>query len=213
MSHVLVIGASRGIGLETVEQALAGGHEVRAFARNAERIGIASADLEKRRGNAIEPRDVAAALEGIDVVVQALGVDAGPEMVLGPVRLFSESTRVLLAAMKDAGVGRLIAVTGFGAGDSRAQIGCLQGIGFRLFLGRAYDDKDLQEQLIRSSGLDWVIVRPVILTKGSHSGRYRVLVDREQWRNGFISRADVADFIVRQIDDDSYLGRTPVLTY
>ena len=53
----------------------------------------------------------------------------------------------------------------------------------------------------------------MILTKGSLSGRYKVLVDRKDWRNGFISRADVADFLLRQIDDDSHLGQTPVLTY
>ncbi len=213
MSHLLVIGASRGIGREVVKQALAGGHRVRAFARRAEHIDIASPQLEKRRGNALERGDVAAALAGTDVVIQALGVDAGPEMVLRPVSLFSESTRVLLAAMEDAGIKRLISVTGFGAGDSRASLGCLEGLGFWLLLGRAYDDKGIQERLIRESNLDWVIARPVILTKGSRSGRYKVLVDRKDWRNGFISRADVADFIVKQIDDDSHLGKTPVLTY
>ncbi len=213
MAHILVIGASRGIGLEAVKQALARGHNVRAFARSADRISLSSPDLEKRSGNALEPRDVTAALDGIDVVIQALGVDASPEMVLRPVRLFSDATRVLLGAMSDAGVKRLIAVTGFGAGDSRSSLGCVQGLGFQLLLGRAYDDKDIQERLIRDSDLDWVIARPVILTKGARSGRYKVLVDRKDWRNGFISRADVADFLVGQIDDDSYLGQTPVLTY
>ncbi len=213
MPHVLVIGASRGIGLEAVKQALARGHKVRAFARSADRIGLSNPDLETRNGNALEARDVTAALDGIDVVIQALGVDASPEMVVRPVCLFSDATRVLLAEMKDAGTKRLIAGTGFGAGDSRSSLGCLQGLGFRLLLGRAYDDKDSQERLIRDSDLDWVIARPVILTKGSLSGRYKVLVDRKDWRNGFISRADVADFLVRQIDDDSHLGQTPVLTY
>ena len=213
MTHLLVIGASRGIGLEVVKQALGIGHKVRAFARSADQIDIASPALEKRRGNALEPGEVAAALSCTEVVIQALGVDAGPDMVLRPVSLFSESTRVLLAAMEDAGVQRLISVTGFGAGDSRASLGCLEGLGFRLLLGRAYDDKAVQERLIRESALDWVIARPVILTKGSRSGRYKVLVEREDWRNGFISRADVADFLVKQIDDDSYLGTTPVLTY
>ena len=213
MAHVLVIGASKGIGLEVVKQALAARHHVRAFARSADRIDVSGPALETRRGNALEPVDVREALEGTDTVIQVLGVDTGPKMVLGPVSLFSQSTKVLLSAMQDAGVKRLISVTGFGAGDSRARLGCLQGIGFRLLLGRAYDDKDVQERLIRESDLDWVIARPVILTKGSRSGRYKVLVDRKDWRNGFISRADVADFLVRQIDDDTYLGKTPVLTY
>jgi len=213
VAHVLIIGASRGIGLEAVNRALACGHQVRAFARSADRIGITDSNLEKCTGDALDSRDVAAALDCIDVVIQALGVAAGPGMILGPVRLFSQSTRVLVPAMQEAGAKRLIGVTGFGAGNSRAKLGCFQRLGFRMFLGRAYDDKDVQEELIRKSNLDWIIVRPVILTNGSHSGRYRVLVDRKEWRNGLISRADVADFSVSQIEDDTYLGKTPVLTY
>jgi uncharacterized protein YbjT (DUF2867 family) len=77
--------------------------------------------------------------------------------------------------------------------------------------GARYDDKDEQEDLIQDSKLDWVI-RPVILTNGSRTGKYHVLVEPRSWRIGFISRADVADFLVKQIDDDTYLGETPVLT-
>jgi putative NADH-flavin reductase len=115
--------------------------------------------------------------------------------------------------MQRRNVRRLIVVTGFGAGDSREAIGCLQRIPFRLFLGRAYNDKDVQERLIKESGLDWTIVRPGILTKGARTGRYRVLVEPSQWRNGVISRADVADFIVRSIDDDGRAQQAPVLIW
>jgi putative NADH-flavin reductase len=213
MSHVLIIGASKGSGLEAVKRALACGHSVRALARSAKRIRLSNPNLEKWPGNALKREDVQSALDGIDTVIQALGIAAGPEMVVGPVLLFSRSTRILVPAMEDAGVRRLICVTGFGAGDSRASIGCLQSIPFRIFLGRAYDDKDIQEDLIRESHLDWVIVRPGVLTNGGKTGRYQVLVDPRRWRNGLISRADVADFLIRQIEDDTYLGKTPVIVY
>lgn len=212
MASVLVIGASKGIGLEVVKQALAHSHHVRALARTADRIPVNHPALEKLQGDALDKIAVKTALDGVDVVIQALGVAAGPEMVLSPVHLFSASTRVLVPAMAEVGVRRLICVTGFGAGDSRSTLGCLQGIAFGLILGRAYADKDLQEKLIRDSDLDWVIVRPVVLTSGSRTGRYRVLVDPKEWRNGLISRADVADFLVKQIEDDAYLRQTPVLT-
>ncbi|MGB6923942.1 MAG: NAD(P)-binding oxidoreductase, partial [Methyloceanibacter sp.] len=65
---------------------------------------------------------------------------------------------------------------------------------------------------IRRSSLDWVIVRPGILTNGARTGRYQVLEDAKSWRNGFISRADVADFLIKQIEDNTYLRKTPVLT-
>jgi putative NADH-flavin reductase len=152
-----------------------------------------------------------AALDGIDVVVQTLGI--GADELFKSVNLFSESTRILIAAMQRRNVRRLIVVTGFGAGHSRGAIGCLQRIPFRLFLGRAYNDKDVQERLIKESGLDWTIVRPGILTKGARTGRYRVLVEPSQWRNGVISRADVADFIVRSIDDDGRAQQAPVLIW
>jgi putative NADH-flavin reductase len=211
VAHVLVIGASGGIGRETLSAALDAGHRVRAFSRSANEIDLESSELEKRPGDAMKATDVDAALDGIDVVVQALGI--GADELFKPVDLFSESTRILLAAMQRRQVRRLIAVTGFGAGDSREAIGCLQRIPFRLFLGRAYDDKDVQERLIKKSGLDWTIVRPGILTNSSRTGRYRVLVEPSQWRNGVISRADVADFIVGSMDDDDRIHQAPVLIW
>ena len=209
---LLVIGASRGIGLEVVKQALSRGHEVRAFAQSAEAIRLSNTRLEKRNGNALKVSDISSAMAGVDAVILTLGVRAGPGMVLGPVDLFSRATEIVIDAMKKARVRRLICVTGFGAGDSRAKLGPLQAIFFQLLLGRAYEDKDVQEVMVRKSGLDWIIVRPVVLTNGPKSGRYKVLDNPKDWRSGTISRADVADFLVKQVQDPGYLGKTPVLT-
>lgn len=206
---VLIIGASRGVGLETTRQALAAGHRVRAFARSADGIRLQNARLEKIRGDALKAADVEAALEGVDVVIQALGVGFGD--LIRPVRLFSDATRVLIRAMEAKGVKRLIAVTGFGAGDSREAIGLMQLLPFSLVFGRAYDDKSEQERLIKRSSLEWTIARPGLLTDGRRTGRPKILADPSQWRNGMIARADVADFLVRQIDDRTYLRKAPVL--
>jgi uncharacterized protein YbjT (DUF2867 family) len=84
---------------------------------------------------------------------------------------------VLVTAMEKAKVKRLICVTGFGAGDSRGHGGFLYSVAFHLLLGRVYDDKDVQERIVRNSKLDWVIVRPVILTDGLKTNAYRALVD------------------------------------
>lgn len=209
---LLVIGASRGIGLEVVKQALARGHEVRAFAQSADAIRLSNARLEKRNGNALKVSDIASAMTGVDAVILTLGIRAGPGMVLGTVDLFSRATQIVVDAMKKARVKRLICVTGFGAGESRAKLGPLQTIVFQLLFGRAYDDKDVQEVMVRKSGLDWIIVRPVILTNGPKTGRYKVLDNPKDWRSGTVSRADVADFLVKQVQDSAFLGKTPVLT-
>ena len=207
--RVLVIGASKGVGLETTRQALEAGYDVRALARSAATMSVSNAKLEKVRGDALNSKDVEAALIGVDAVIVTLGVGLGD--LFRPVYLFSDATRVLLDAMRAKGVKRLICVTGFGAGDSRSSINCLQRLPFLAVFGRAYDDKSRQEQLIKESSLDWTIARPGVLTGGPRTERYKVLAEASQWRNGIISRADVAEFLVRQIEDPTYLNKTPVL--
>ena len=125
MAKVLIIGASHGIGLQTVRSALRAGHNVQAFARSATGISIQDANLTKVSGNALDPDSIRNVLRDIDVVIQTLGVDFSPRLVFEGTRLFSESTRILVDAMKAAGVKRLITVTGLGAGDSRGHGGLL----------------------------------------------------------------------------------------
>ncbi|MBT8039445.1 MAG: NAD(P)H-binding protein [Xanthomonadales bacterium] len=211
MSNILVIGASRGIGLETVKCALADGHRVRAFARSADQIQLDDPNLERFTGDAMKEADVRGALADMDAVIQTLGVKAGPEMVIRGTKLFSKATRVLVQAMQAEGVSRLVALTGFGTGDSRNQGGCLYDLGFNAVLGRVYDDKNVQEHLIRSSDLAWTIARPVILTDRPATLRYRVVLDPDDWSPGTIARADVADFLVKQVASDEYLHKAPVL--
>jgi putative NADH-flavin reductase len=212
MAKLLVIGASRGIGLETVKTALRAGHNVRALARSAAGIPIQDAGLQKMSGDALDSDTIRNALDGVDVVVQTLGVDFSPRAIFERTTLFSRSTRILVDAMKATDVKRLITVTGLGAGDSRGYGGLLyDAVVFPLILKRVYDDKDVQEWIIRSSGLDWTIVRPGLLTNGPATGRYRVLTASRDWQFGSISRADVADFLVRQIDERTLIGATPLL--
>ncbi|WP_213270615.1 NAD(P)H-binding protein [Hyphomonas sp.] len=211
MATVLIIGASSGIGLATTRLALERGHSVVAFARSAGQIALQHARLRKLVGNARKTDDVRLALAGVDAVIQTLGVPANTRMITGPVDLFSTATTTLLPLMKELGIRRLISVTGFGAGESRSSIAPLQRLGFNLVFGRAYGDKDLQEQLITQSGLDWTIVRPGVLINTRKVGRYRVLVSQQNWRNGIVSRSDVADFLVRQLTDETCLKQAPVL--
>ena len=211
MVHILVIGASRGIGQAVTEAAVLRGHGIRAMSRSGAAPPGHAGRIEAFKGDALAPDDVVRALEGIDVVVQALGVPVSLDLITKPVTLFSAATRVLLPAMAAANVNKLVAVTGFGAGDSNASINLLQRLPFTLFLGRAYDDKSEQERLIEASDLDWLIVRPGVLTSGPKSGAYRVLTEPNSWRNGIVSRADVADFITERISIDRFGREKPVI--
>jgi putative NADH-flavin reductase len=123
VATVLIIGASRGIGLEAVKAALEAGHSVRALARSAQRICLDHPKLEKIAGDALEMVTVKRALTGVDVVIQSLGVAPGLEAIVKPTRFFSKATRVLVTAMEKAQVKRLICVTGFGAATAAAMAG------------------------------------------------------------------------------------------
>ena len=212
MAKLLIIGASRGIGLETVRAALRAGHRVRALARSAASMPIQDANLDTVSGDALDRDTIRDALQDVDVVIQTLGVNFAPKLIFEGTTLFSDSTRILVDAMKVAGVKRLIAVTGLGAGDSRGHGGFIyDAVVFPLLLKRVYDDKDVQEWIIRSSGLDWTIVRPGLLRNRPATGRYRVLTALKDWQFGAISRSDVANFLVEQIDNRTLVGTTPLL--
>jgi putative NADH-flavin reductase len=181
------------------------------MARSASAIRLRDPKLQKLDGDALDQDTIERAVAGVDAVIQTLGVSPTPELILGGTRLFSTAARVLVNAMEARAVRRLICVTGFGAGDSRGRGGLLYNGALCLFLGRIYADKDAQEWIIRRSRLDWTIVRPTILTDGRRTGAYRVLVDARDWRSGFISRADVAEFLVKQVNDAKLVHKTPAL--
>jgi len=210
---VLIFGATGGTGHLLVEQALERGHDVTAFARDPAKAGAARARLVIVRGDVMDAASVERAMPGHDAVLCALGA---PAVKTGTVR--SDGTRHVVRAMEKAGVRRLVCQSALGCGDSREVLErapfIFRHIVVPLFLRSVFSDHDVQEEHIRRSRLDWIIVRPGNLTDGRHTGAYR---------HGFpatdatittrISRADVADFMVRQLADDTYLRKTPGLSY
>jgi len=209
---LLVIGASKGVGYETVRRALERGWRVKAFARSAASMTLRDPNLTPAPGDARDEEQLSAALDGVDAVALTLGVPADRRMITGPITLFSQATRAVVAAMEAGESRRLVCLTGFGAGDSRRAIHPLQRAPFELLLGRAYRDKDRQEEIVKARRLDWTLVRPGVLAPGPRTGRYRVRLDPTAWRNGLITRADVADYIVRAADDPATVHTAPVLT-
>jgi putative NADH-flavin reductase len=116
--------------------------------------------------------------------------------------------------MKKAGVRRLICVTGIGAGDSKGHGGFIYDTLILPFLFRTvYADKDRQEALMKASGADWTIVRPGFLSNDPLTKNYRILTDLTGVTAGRISRADVAHFILQELEARQYLRQTPLLTY
>lgn len=207
---LLVIGASRGIGFELLQQVLQAGHEVTVVVRNPHRLPISHENLKVIKGDILEKGPIEEAVNGQDAVCLTIGIKNTRQ----PVSVFSEGTKTVVGAMKKSSCKRLICVTGIGAGDSKGHGGFLYDKLFKpLFLKTIYEDKDRQEAIVRESGLDWVIVRPGFLTNASRTGKYRVLTNLSGVKTGKISRADVAEFILREAAEMKYRGQTPLLTY
>lgn len=208
--RLLLIGATRGIGRQTLAQALAGGHEVRVLARRPQRLDLRHERLTVLPGDIEEEAVVFQAVAGMEAVVVTIGI----RPTWQPVTVFSRGTKNVLTAMAAQGVPRLLVVTGIGAGDSKGHGGFFYDLIFQpLLLKTIYEDKDRQEELIRQSGTDWTIVRPGFLTNGPLTGRYRVITDLTGVIAGKISRADVAHFLLQELAGHAYVGQTPLLTY
>ncbi len=206
---ILIVGASRGIGRQLLEQALTSGHTVTALVRAPQRLAAQHERLRVVKGDILDPASVALAMDGQDAVCCTIGVKTPWDQP----GVFSQGTKNLLQAMKKSGVKRLVCVTGVGAGDSKGHGGFLYDMILRPFLfGPIYPDKDRQESMIKASDVDWTIVRPGFLTNGPLTRTYRALTDLTGITAGWISRADVAHFLLRELEAKRYLRQTPLLT-
>lgn len=209
--RVLVVGATGGTGQQLVQQALERGYEVTALVRNPARLQLTHAQLRVVKGDVLDYACVSAAVQGQDAVLSALG----HRRLFVPSRVQSEGTQNVLRAMKEHGVSRFVCETALGLGSSAGRMGLFGTLLFLpVFLPIYFWDKSRQEKAIGESDLDWVIVRPGILTNGAKRGTYR---HGEKVGSyivpGVISRADVADFMLKQLTDDTYLRKAPGLVW
>jgi uncharacterized protein YbjT (DUF2867 family) len=166
--RVLILGATGGTGREAMQALLDSGHQVTALVRSE--LQLSSDRLTVLRGDATNPQDVEVAVRGQDAVVVTLGIRENPLRVrfrgasATSSQVRSEGTRHVVAAMKKHGVKRLIVQTSYGVGPSRDLLTLKWRLIFSLLLKPQIADTEVQEQVVRESGLDWVLVQPVGLT-------------------------------------------------
>ena len=206
-SRVLIVGATGGTGRQLVTQALERGYAVTALVRNPSRLQVEHPQLTVIQGDVLDYASVEAAMRGQDAVLSALG----HKRFFYPTRILSEGTRNILRAMETHGVARFVCETSLGIGDSAGRM----GLYFTLFvipviLPFYFWDKTRQERIIAGSNVEWVIVRPGMLTNGDKRGSYRHGPDVGSFLTTVrISRADVADFMLDQLTSDTYLRTAP----
>ena len=206
-ARILIIGATGGTGRQLVQQALEDGHQVTAFVRDPSKLKIEHANLRVAKGDVLDYASVETAMRGQSVVLSALG----HKRFFYPNKIQSNGMRNILRAMKTCDVPRLVCETALGIGNSVGRLG-LPHTFFILPLILVFYmwDKVRQEDLIIESDRDWVIVRPGVLTNGEARGSYRhgPKVGSYLWPVR-ISRADVAGFMLKQLNDDTYVGAAP----
>ncbi|MBF6437412.1 NAD(P)-dependent oxidoreductase [Nocardia cyriacigeorgica] len=200
--RIAIFGATGTLGRHVLERALRQGHEVTALTRDASRVSTTHDNLRVLEGDVLDPAAVEGAVAGQDAVLISLGNGRK-----GVVR--AEGTRTVIEAMRRNGVKRLICQSTLGVGDSRPNLNFLwKYILFGLVLRPAYNDHVRQEEYVRASDLDWTIVRPSAFTDGPATGTYRQgFAGDEAGLSLKISRADIADFMLDQLTDRTYLHR------
>ena len=205
---IAIFGASGGIGSECLRQALAQGHEARAFVRDPARLAPQhdSDRLSVVTGDLSAPADVEAAMRGCDAAICALGSRS-----LGATKVRREGTAAIIDAMAKCGVRRLFIISAMGVGESWPSLSPFNRFFFAFFLKAAREDHESQESLVKASGLDWTIVRPSALVDGPGTGDYQI-GELIRAATSKIPRADVAHFILRDLAEKKWIGKAVTIT-
>ena len=194
--RVIVFGATGKTGIHVCWEALEQGHEVTAFTRSVGKVEGKGLRLQVAEGNVNDAESVAEAVTGHDAAIVALGSNG-----LRDRTTLSVGTRNVVDGMTKHGVGRLVVLSAAGVGESWGQVPLIAKIMFRTLLRNIYADHVAQESVVMGSSLDWTIVRAAILKDGSATRECRA---GNEGKVGKINRADVARFLVKQVEDAAY---------
>lgn len=204
---VLVLGAGGKTGGAVVQQAVAAGHQVTAFVHHAGNYH-GPAEVTVKGGDATDASAVAAAVAGQDAVIDTIG---GKTPYKSNVTLEGDVAKAIIAAMQRHGVRRLLVTSSVGVGDSVGSANAFLRILLKTFLRGSNADKAAMERDVEASGLDWTIARPAVLTDDPVTGDVRVFNSATGEKAHKIARADLAAWLVAQLDNSDYVHRTVTL--
>jgi len=206
--RLFILGATGGIGRQLVDQALERRHQVTAFIRSPQKLGARRDGLTVIPGDVHNADAMSRALRGHDAVLSALGPP-------GPARntITSDSARATIAAMQSAGIDRLLVV---GVAALFPDIGVFGHLLRATLLRNIADDSAEMERIVEASRLDWTIIRPPRLTNCPRREHYGVADDRlpnGAGGNATISRADVAHFMLNELEHPAHTRRIVGIAY
>lgn len=193
---IVVFGATGKTGQHVCRRALEEGHIVTAFTRSVNKFEGGNPDLRAAQGDVNDAESVASAIANQDAVIVVLGSNG-----LGDKTTLTTGTRNVVDSMARYNVRRIVVLSAAGVAESWRQAPLLARIMFKTMLRNIYSDHEAQEALVRQSSLDWTIVRAAILKDSPASGDYTA---SNSGKVKQIGRADLADFLVKQVSDSAY---------
>ncbi len=207
--NVILFGATGNIGRLVTDELLKAGHKVTAFARTPENLKIKDNSLRYHKGNVLEPKDVFEAVDGHDAVVIALGAGMSRKSIVR-----SQGTLNIVNAMQAKGIRRLVCQSTLGAHESWSNLDFWwKYVMFGALLKPVFKDHELQETIVRASGLDWTIVRPSAFSNEPATGHFKKgFSPAERNLSLKIPSADVANFLCSQTSDAAYIGRAVAIS-
>ena len=206
---IVIFGASRGVGYQVMKQALEAGHTVTAFVRSPEKFDVQHANLTVFKGDSLDAAAVEKAIAGQEAVISALGPTRPPVP-----HMMETSAKNIVAGMKKHGVRRLVSTTGAGVRqpeDKPKLADHFIGFLLNLLAKEVVLDSAENVKVIQASDLDWTVVRFPRLMDGEHTRKYRVgFVSKESGTQ--LSRADGADFVLKELVEKKWLRKLPVVS-
>ena len=206
---LVIFGSTGKIGIEVVKQALAREHDVTAFLRDPARLTLKNemaSGKDRLRivsGDVFDASSVKEAVQGQDAVICSIG-----SMSLGKTTVRTEGTANIIQAMEEQIVDRLLVVSAMGVGESWSTLSFVNKLFFATLLFGARRDHEEQEKIVKKSNLNWTILRPSGLTDGPLTGSYDI-GEGIPAESSKISAADVADALIKALDEDTF-GRKAV---
>ncbi|MDN5287111.1 MAG: putative NADH-flavin reductase [Mucilaginibacter sp.] len=207
--NITIIGATSGVGLSCVKQALAKGHKITALSPRAQQLLQDEPMLTKINGSATSLTDVKEAIKNADAILVCINTKQKKGTIL-----FSEMANVVIPAMQEICPDAIILViSGFGVGDSMPYLGFFMKLIIKTLLKDQYDDKAIMENLFAKSKLKWEMIRPGILSDALPTGKYQLFPNLlKKMKIGKITKGDLADFMLKEVDEKKFLLKTPAIT-
>jgi putative NADH-flavin reductase len=214
---ILILGATGRTGRLIVEEALKQGYELNVLVRDKNKLSFNSKSVKVYQGTPVHQTDLAAAMQGCDVVISALSIarasDAPWSKLITPENLITESMKNVITEADKQNLKRLITISAWGAGETKKDV----PFWFRWLIDYtkirfAYAEHESQEKLLAASNLNWTAVRPVALSDSKKKKTLKVSFDNLPKPSLSISRQSVAKFMVDIVKSDKYDRKSPTIS-